>query len=239
MTILFKILNFLYSLLFKKKAVVTNNDSNFLPDEVKEKVNSIKNETFAEYLKRQYLLKGAEWDEEVNIFGIRDTEDIEQDIFNDYIGLAINGEVYLFEATCDPGVYWTKKHGVGNKGVAHICLGFHKNVYQVGSHKGKEGMVQYGASIKIWRDKDNNFYFNEGDVIETGFFGVNIHRASIVKDIIKIGRWSGGCQVIRKNIDINKFMKLIKSTNKYKKNKKARFSYMLFSKEEIKNKFLK
>lgn len=204
------------------------------------KSTSEKEESFYEFLEKYYLKNGAEFDADINIFGIRDDSEMPKGIFNDYIGVAINGDVQLFKGTCDPSDYWTKENGIGDKGVAHICLGFHKNVYIVGKHKNKyEALVQQGAKIKIWRDKNKNFQKNKLDPIESGFFGTNIHRASEYKILEKIGKYSAGCQVIQDPADFKRFMEMIKNSNKYKKNKNSKFSYFLIDKNNIPDKFLK
>jgi hypothetical protein len=187
-----------------------------------------------EYLKNLYLMHGAEWDEDINIFGIRDIDDIQQDVFNDYICVATD-TIYKYNATVDPAVYWTKMGGAGTKqkGVAHLCLGFYKNAYKVGIHKSYEALIQKGGPVTIWRDKNHNFE-NDDNVIESGFFGINIHRASAYTRTQEIGRYSAGCQVIQDPHDFNDFMKHIMSSDKYQKLKsEAKFSYMLFSKSEF------
>lgn len=178
--------------------------------------------TLFEHVKSLYLQYGAEWSS-VNIFGIRDTSNMTEDVYNDYIGVAIDGEVYLYRATTDPGVYYTKNR-LNKKGVAHLCLGFYKNAYVIGYHLNRyEALVQRNAPVKVWRDANENFE-NDDNIIEEGYFGINIHKGS---DTEKIGRDSAGCQAIRTNSDFKEFMTLVKSKNK------NTFSYMLFSKNDF------
>ena len=47
-------------------------------------------------VKSLYFEHGAPW-REVNIFGLRDVGLMSKDVFNDYIGIAIDGKVHLFE----------------------------------------------------------------------------------------------------------------------------------------------
>lgn len=184
-------------------------------------------------LKSIYLDCGAAWDE-VNMFGLRNESDQDKDVWNDKIGVVFQHKVYLYSGTCDPSAYWTKICGPTGKGVAHICLGYHENVYMVGEHKGHEAMVQYGNKIRIWRDGNNNFRKDNEDIIQTGYFGTNIHRASAIKVTDKIGKYSAGCQVINDVEDHLKYMSIVKSSNKYKSNKKSRFSYMLLKESDVK-----
>jgi hypothetical protein len=189
------------------------------------------NKTYEE-IKQTYLEHGADWDE-INIFGVRNENHQEKDIFNDLICVATKGMIYKFQSTCDPGKYWTLIGGANfqSNGVAHICYGFHKKVYKVGKHKGKLALVQRGGKIKIWRDKNKNFKQDKDEKPQEGYFGVNIHRAGF--NSLKIGRWSAGCQVIKRDKDFVTFISLIMGSNMYRKNKRTKFNYFLFKDIEL------
>jgi len=184
---------------------------------------------FYKHIKQLYLSNGAPW-EEVNIFGIRNEAGQRADGFNDYIGVVIDKLVFLFNGTCDPGAYWTFVGGAAGdkKGVAHLCYGYHRNAYMVGIHRGYEALAQWGAPVTIWRDGNNNFRRDDEDIVQRGYFGINIHRASDIKEVTKIGRYSAGCQVIQNIMDFELFMDKIKSSNKFKQNPRSKFSYFLF-----------
>jgi len=192
------------------------------------KLNTIENHITGAYraIWQLYLEHGAEW-QKVNVFGIRDEQNMNQDLFNDFICIATTDEVHLFKGTCDPSVYWTQVGGAAKdkKGVAHICYGYHKNVYREGWHFNQYALVQRAGKIKIWRDGNNNFRKDNSDIIQTGYFGVNIHTTS--GEPSKIGMWSAGCQVIQRKKDFAKFMQIIKVSGQKK------FSYFLFSKNQI------
>jgi hypothetical protein len=173
-------------------------------------------------VKEYYIKHGATW-EDVNIFGLRNEENQDEDIFNDYLCVAFNNSIYKFEATCDPGKYWTLLGGaISNRiGVAHICYGYHKDVYIKGYHRGKKALVQRGNKISIWRDKNKNYQQDIDEQPMKGYFGVNIHGTS--HKPIRIGKWSAGCLVIKRDFDFMEFMNLI-SLSKQKK-----FSLYLFN----------
>lgn len=253
MNILRKVIEIIINILFsfiKKKFDLTNENSETSETSSKAASNTKEKpavkpkpkpkKNFYNHLKNLYLEHGAQWDN-INIFGVRDVTNVKKDVFNDYIGVAIDNKVHLFKGTCDPSVYWTKKGGAGAKknGVAHICLGYYKNVYMVGLHKGYEAMVQRGSSIKIWRDSNNNFRKDDSDIIEKGYFGVNIHRASAYHVLENIGKYSAGCQVIQDPKDFEKFLNIVKGSEKYsKKGKRAKFSYFLLKRSDIPDKYL-
>lgn len=185
-------------------------------------------------LRTLYLKYGAPW-EDVNIFGIRDEMGQEKDLFNDFIGVAYDaGKVKFYVGTCDPGAYWTKVGGYNpdKKGAAHICLGYHRDTYQVGYHRTQEALVQTGAPIRIWRDKNRNYIQDGSEVVESGFYAVNIHTTTHKPPVI--GQWSAGCQVIQKPDDLAELLTIVKSSEKYlKKGVRAKFSYFLFSMDQL------
>jgi len=199
--------------------------------------------SFYDYIKEKYTSKGNKWDD-VNIFGIRNEDDQDRDIFNDYIGIATNGKVYIYQGSTDPGKYWTQVGGYNKdgKGVAHLCHGYCRNVYQVGIHGSgsfaHEAMVQTGNEVKVWRDVNNNYTYDNGDTLEIGYLGINIH-STLRDDVVKVGQYSAGCQIIKNYTDHKKFMEIIKGSDKYKNNNKACFSYYLFTIFEMDTSYLK
>lgn len=181
-------------------------------------------------VQRIYAKSNGTFDKkDANIFGLQKANDAD-DTFNDLICVAVNGQVHRFVGTTDPGRYYAKKP-VNPKGTAHIMDGFHRGCWIAGTHrKGKSGMqpnclVQHGNPVKVWRDTNQNFVYDDGDTVEAGYFGTNFHHA---KGAATIGKWSAGCQVIQSKEDFQAFILLVKSSATYKENKKHKFSYMLF-----------
>ncbi len=148
---------------------------------------------------------GGEW-AEVNLFGLRNEIDQKSDLFNDYIGICSGDIIRIYEGTTDPGAWWTL-HPVtveGVTGAAHLCEGFHKNSWRVGIHAqgtpfAHEALVQTGNKVRIWRDTNNDFS-DDGEPEQSGYYGINIHRAGL-DDPNKIWKYSAGCQVIKNHKD--------------------------------------
>lgn len=179
-----------------------------------------------------FARNGYVWDPSVNLFGIRDTSKIQQDVWNDIIGVAVDGEVYVYTGTTDPSVYWSKnrnrrKHG-WTDGAAHLCLGQYVGAYVVGTHRGYEAMAQWGGKVKVWRDVNEDFIQNGNDYVQEGFFGINIHKGHGKT----IGLDSAGCQVILGDKPFAEFMGHIKGSKKYQANptQSNKFNYTLFEK---------
>ena len=201
--------------------------------------------SFHDFLRGLYLSHGAVWDE-VNIFGLRDTSDMSRSVWNDFIGIATLGKVFLYRGTCDPSAYWTSVGGAATdkKGVAHICLGWYPRAYQVGYHGVSspsfkhEALLQVGK-VKIWRDGNNNFRQDDSDIIQEGWFGCNIHRASAVGKEATIGRYSAGCQVVQDPDDFKEFMAVIKASAPYLRGRRHAFGYLLMSIREVPEEYLR
>lgn len=189
-------------------------------------------------VKDKYKKFGVPW-EEVNIFGVRFENNQPEDVFNDYIGLARDGELLLFDATTDPGWYYTQKPFTvsGVTGAAHLCLGYHPDIWIIDIHgKGNpaahRALCQYGNTVKIWRDIDKDGAQDASDIIQSGYFGINLHRAGLTHTE-NIGLWSAGCQVIQSVEDFKIFLGVLEATVKYKENPRCRWSYFLFDKKEL------
>ena len=200
-----------------------------------------KNKMEITYLKNLYAQYGVPWDE-ANIFGIRHEEDQQLDVFNDFIGIATDTEIKLFPGTVDPGKPWTLNPVTveGITGAAHLCLGQHKNAWMIGIHApntnfAHEGLIQIGNAVSVWRDVNRDGFFEQGEPITKGYYGINIHRAyppgSGATPLV--GPYSAGCQVFQVAEDLGYVLNILKATNKYKKDPKCLWSYMLFHKNAI------
>ena len=184
-------------------------------------------------LRQLYAAKNYQWDDDINIFGIRDESRIREDVWNDVIVVVIPGvKVRCWLGTCDPGVVWmsaaTRKAKGWEPGVAHLCCAQYLNAYMVGLHNGQyEALVQLGGPVSIWRDLNENFE-NDDSFNRTGWFSINIHKGTSRT----IGWSSAGCQVIKGDREFAAFMGEVKASTRYQGNRKARFTYTLFDKGE-------
>lgn len=173
---------------------------------------------------------------EVNIIGIEGMNPDStpnQDapnVFNDLMGCLVfeNGQPKfkcLYVATTEPGRYYTIKRVLNAKGAARLELG-QQRCWQIGHHNGQyEALVQTGAPVKVRRDGNKDFS-REGDVLDTGYFGINIHHGGN-NPVNDIGRYSAGCQVIRSTRDFTEFMQIVKSDPRWQSNDRYVFKYTL------------
>lgn len=161
----------------------------------------------------------------LNILGIR-YSDSRPNYFDDQI-LVFWKESYQwrgfeFQATTLPGIPSLLKPP-NPHGTAVLVPGQYKRGYALGLHKGKyEALVQV-APVKVYRDPDLDAEYDlDEETIEEGYFGINIHRASMYAKVV--GADSAGCQVIKERVDYDLFISICKSKKIYQNN---RFTYTL------------
>lgn len=151
------------------------------------------------------------------------------DQWNDSIGLLTftDGKpkfLCLYQGTTEPGKYYTL-NPLNKSGAARLQLGFHKELWIVGQHRGYEALQQIGSATLV-RDKNRNYLRDDTATVETGN-GINLHSTSPKFLPNLIGKFSAGCVVIQKWNEFLNFMKLIKNSCQYKENKKHKYNFIL------------
>jgi hypothetical protein len=129
-----------------------------------------------------------------------------------------------WEATSEPGRYYTLVEKLDPQGAARIAFGQYK-AWSVGIHNSKspsahEALVQT-AEIVVHRDFNQDFK-RDGDSKFTGLFGINQHWGFDMnkKDV---GKASAGCLVGRTKVGHSAFMKICRSDPRYIVNGSYRF----------------
>ena len=151
----------------------------------------------------------------LNIIGVRSKESIKQENrFDDILivsfGLATSGynssTKFIFQITTDPGIK-SLKTPMNAKGTAILVPGQYRGSHKLGLHQGKyEALVQC-APVKVYRDANKDSILDvDKRTIDTGMFGINIHKAGIASVIVD--GWSAGCQVVAKTDEYEIFMDL-------------------------------
>ena len=175
---------------------------------------------------------------EVNLFGLRDPERQKEDVFNDWFGVWIPNRhiVMMTKATTDPGIKATnEKEG----GAAHLDAGFHPMIWAIDTHAASIPAFAHEAfcsrrergckPTRIWRDRDRDTKLGDKDVYETGYFGINGHRASALRDVAEIGLYSFGCQVSDNKKDFEEILKAAKESC----GANYLYDYMILMREEL------
>lgn len=168
----------------------------------------------------------------LNLIGIR-ASDRQANTFNDVLCVAYaKGKQPVLETysiTTDPGLYY-RHHPINVEGSAILAPGHYPRCWAIGMHRGKyQALVQRGL-MTVYRDNNKNAALDTDVRTDTGYFGINLHRASENKYTMQVDKWSAGCQVFASVDDFNRVMALCnKAAAKYGKF----FSYTLLNEEDL------
>lgn len=182
------------------------------------------------FQKLSYTLFTAPY--QLNIVGMRNRNMI-SNTFNDEIVVFYKDDAgawveHSFSATTLPGVYWLR-NPMNKNGTAILMPGQYKDSHQTGLHRRKYRALIQKSPVKVLRDNDRNGFANvKTPTTETGFFGINIHRADSAFKSLKIGKYSAGCQVFANPKEFDLFMQLADNHKKLHGNS---FTYTLLSQE--------
>ena len=154
-------------------------------------------------------------DYNLNIVGVRN-ESGDASKFDDFLKVfyKIDGDwvVDVYPATTEPGPSILRRplKSVRHKGTAILKPNQYRSVYQIGTHGGKRkytALVQRGGPVEVIRDNDRDSQADiEGNPIEKGMFGINIHRHWGSDEREYTGGVSAGCQVFQSSVDFYEFM---------------------------------
>lgn len=150
---------------------------------------------------------------ELNIVGVRASNN-RPGLFDDHIHVFYRDRQgrwkhEAFPATTDPGTHWLR-NPLMPQGTALLGQGQYQGAYGIARHRGKyRALCQIHKPVTVIRDfdRDNELDFDSGRK-QTGFFGINIHRASAIGTSLKVDRWSAGCQVLARAGDFERLMTL-------------------------------
>ena len=170
---------------------------------------------------------------ELNIIGIR-SRDNTPNTFNDSINViykdgAGNWQLHSFPATTDPGTFWLK-NPLNPQGTAILKAGQYLHSHIIGMHRNKYLALVQRGEVTVIRDtkRDGTLDFRGKD--DTGYFGIDIHRAAEAGVTKLIDKYSAGCQVFANAGDFTTFMQLCDKQRQLYGNS---FSYTLLEEPSI------
>lgn len=172
----------------------------------------------------------------VNIIGVRSNQGGKvTNAYDDLLIVDYNTETghkrQIYTITTEPGLS-LMKHPSNSKGTAILVPGQYRGVYAVDLHNGKyKAVCQRLGAVKVYRDgnKDNVYDYNPGS-IDTGWFGINIHRSNETWTRNTIDNYSAGCQVFNDPKEFASFMRIIEKSKAIYGNK---FTYTLINEEDL------
>ncbi|PAJ72262.1 hypothetical protein CJF42_22165 [Pseudoalteromonas sp. NBT06-2] len=154
----------------------------------------------------------------LNLIGIRHTN-TSANTFNDaFVALyQVNGQWQLaqFKCTTDPGVYY-RNNPLNIDGTAIVVPMQHRSLWTFGYHQGKYPALVQNKPITVFRDANKDNELNTDVALtnqQTGYFGINCHRASSKHESQQVDKWSAGCQVLANPKDFEKLMSLCKQSS--------------------------
>jgi hypothetical protein len=168
----------------------------------------------------------------LTLIGIR-AQDTDANGFNDLLCVvhedaAGKPQLLTYPITTDPGRYY-REHPINVNGTAILKPGHYKKCWQIGAHQGKYiALVQRGP-MTVYRDRNKDAHLDM-EREETGYFGINLHRAGANAHTLLTDKVSAGCQVFANSEDFDAVMALAhKSAAKYGN----RFSYTLLNEADL------
>ena len=177
-------------------------------------------------------------DYNLNIIGVRnsDTQDKVTNRFDDKLTLSYkaNGkwQFHSFDCTTDPGTHWVENI-MREDGVAILKPGQYRGSHIIRKHQGRYEALGQDRPVSVYRDDNRDHMYNLiEDSVQTGLFGINIHRATKYanKKYSQVDKWSAGCQVIAANDDWKEFMSICRKARNTWGN---RFTYTLLESNKI------
>jgi len=169
----------------------------------------------------------------LNYVGIRDISGV--GTFNDtfVVFYKYKGQWTSFVrmGTTDPGTYYLE-NPLNVEGTAILKAGQHRGVWTLGKHQGKYPALVQAKEVTVIRDfdRDAELDVNNGKE-DTGFFGINHHRANSAKESQIVGKWSAGCQVTQNPDEYDIFIELCRKSAEYWG---STLSYTLLEKADVK-----
>lgn len=133
----------------------------------------------------------------INYVGIRDSSGVNK--FNDFLVMfwKYRGQWSYFwrNGTTDPGTYYLN-NPLNVNGTAILKEGQYRGVWKLGKHQGKYDALVQRKEVTVIRDGNRDGVLDlDSGYEDTGFFGINHHRANSKNESIQVGKWSAGCQV--------------------------------------------
>lgn len=172
----------------------------------------------------------------VNIIGVRSNQGNKvTNLYDDYLVLDYNDEDghkrKIWNITTEAGAKLMKNPS-NAKGTAILVPGQYRGTYAVDLHRGKyKALCQRLGAVKVYRDNNKDMMYDlNPEKIDTGWFGINIHRSDANMTRTTIDGYSAGCQVFNNPRDFDEFMRIIEKSKAKFGNK---FTYTLINEQDL------
>ena len=179
-----------------------------------------------------YFTKG---DYNLNIIGVRrDNNNTVTNLFDDYLVVIYNCagrcKKRIFEITTEPGEYYMYKP-MNKAGAAILVPGQYRGTWKIGKHRNKYDALVQSKVVKVYRDGNKDkVYDMKPTTIDTGIFGINIHRSAEYSTPKYVNTYSAGCQVFANRNEFDMFMNVCRKQRELYGNS---FTYTLINEEDL------
>lgn len=180
---------------------------------------------------KQYVFFDGNKPFDLNIIGIRSASTI-VNYYNETLAVIYRDEMQeqridYFHYTTKPGLYYLK-NPLHPNGCAILQEGQHLGTMKKRKHRGLYDALCQAKAMPFYRDNDRDENLDFTGEIHWGKIGLNIHRESLNKIDLVVGKNSAGCGGIQTNWDY--FMFLINQGIKHWGNS---FSYTLINEKDF------
>ena len=172
----------------------------------------------------------------LNIIGVRSNQNNKvTNKFDDCLVVIYNTnngwKRQVYTITTEPGLKFMKAP-INCKGTAILAPGQYRGAYKIDKHHGKyEALCQRNKVVKVYRDNNRDAVYDyKPESIDTGMFGINIHRSNEFWTRATIDQYSAGCQVFNDPKEFKSFMTLVKKSAAIYGNC---FTYTLINEEDL------
>ncbi len=169
----------------------------------------------------------------LNIVGLRSQTD-QPNRFDDEIWVFWKYDntwtLKTYKATADPGLTYLNDP-INDSGTAILKEGQYLSSYRLGKHRNRYEALVQAKPVTVIRDFDRDSVLDyDSGKEQTGFFGINIHRATAKGESQYVNKWSAGCQVFARSWEFKEF---IQTCNKSRSIWGNSFTYTLLSRSEL------
>ena len=170
----------------------------------------------------------------LNLIGVRSESKIANKFDDTFLCLYKKDNEWKWKewrCTTDSGAYWLK-NPMNRKGMALLVPNQYRGVYKLDKHLGKyTALCQRLGDLSVYRDDNRDMILDfDPKTIDTGMFGINIHRSNPHTESFKVEKWSAGCQVFKKVDEFDEFISICKKASQIWGNK---FSYTLLTHKDL------
>lgn len=172
----------------------------------------------------------------LNIIGVRSNKNNEvTNEYDDYLVVIYDSaqgiQRKIYHITTEPGRKYMKNPSCA-KGTAILAPGQYRGAYKIDRHNGKYyALCQRNKPVKVYRDNNrDNVYDYNPKTVDTGMFGINIHRSNELWTRKTVDGYSAGCQVFNNPAEFESFMRLVRKSADLFGNC---FTYTLVNEEDL------